>query len=173
MKRSRARQRDARDHLLAMRLAVRAEQLPDDQVADLGQRGAIGHIDAQALPHHACRGDEFKLRDRAFGKRYQLRSARARFLDVAPLDAPGKCDARTVFARMDIAHVDMPARPVVHAGGKQHRGVDRRLYGIEVQPGMQHADSEGGLRDIWLALMKGRQRGGARDAVGDAFVHGP
>ena len=74
---------------------------------------------------------------------------------------------------MDIAHVDMPARPVVHAGGKQHRGVDRRLYGIEVQPGMQYADSKGGLRDVWLALLKGRQRGGARDTVGDAFVYGP
>ena len=113
------------------------------------------------------------MRDRAFGKRYQLRSAWPRFLNVAPLDAPGERDARTVLARMDIAHVDMSARPVVHAGGKQHRGVDRRLYGIEIQPGMQHADSEGGLRDVWFALLKGRQRGGARDAVGDAFVYGP
>ena len=156
-----------------MRLAVRAEQFPDDQVADLGQCSAVGHVDAQALPYHACRGDEFKLRDRAFGKRDQLRSARARFLDVAPLDAPRERNAGTILARMDIAHVDMPARPVVHASGKQHRGVDRRLYGIEVQPGMQHADSEGGLRDVWFALLKGRQRGGARDAVGDAFVHGP
>ena len=107
------------------------------------------------------------------GKRDQLRSARARFLDVAPLDAPRERDAGTILARVDVSHVDMPARPVIHAGGKQHRGVDRRFHGVQVQPGMQHADGEGDLRNVRFALLKGRKRRISRDAVGDAFVYGP
>ena len=152
-----------------MRLAVHAEKLTCDQVRHIGNRNALRDVHLHALPDDACRGDELNHVAPPLLERDQVHAARPRLLDVAPLDASGKCEARIVLG-VDQAFVNMPERPVVEPRTQKLRGRHGGLVRIQIEPGVNYPDAEGSRCHV---LPEGLVCSSSRNALGDAGIPRP
>ena len=143
MQRRCSHERDARNHFLAYHLSIRVEHRANACAKRIFDTGAGRHVNAQTLPLDRFARNEFELVGHAFLKRDRVTTAIANFLDIASLRATAKGDfGLGRIAREAEVLMDMPERPIIHAGSIERVFAGGSLVWIHPQTRMQHTDDE-------------------------------
>ena len=103
----------AHDHLVAMIVAVFAEQRLFHAALDLGKRQTLAYVDIEHVEDDAGGGYELEAWRRPLLELDEKAALLAHLLRIASLYAAGKDDTRVACIRPDDAAVQMPACPVV------------------------------------------------------------